>query len=104
MSETEKWLTIGDADGEEQEVSNDVIQLLAVATFNGLCLIIAALGQQGLLGVSRIEELHREIGAPLDHESCRDDSFLTTIRERVEGELADAMKLARNDLQLDDER
>ena len=100
MSSFRPWLNVEQPDGTK-EASPDAMQLLTIATFNGLCHVITALGQQGLLDVRRIDGLHDAMASPLDDESCRDDDFLAGVRDTLEEVLADVMKLARNNLRID---
>lgn len=78
-------------DGSE-EVPSDAMQLLNVATFNGLCRVISALAANGMLDPSQLESIHDAVTAPLDDPDWRDDSFIAHTRRTLENVLAEAMK------------
>lgn len=77
------------------EVSNDAIQLVVVATFNGLSRTMAALAENGLLTPEQIDDIHDAMTTPLDDPDWRDDEFISNTRSVLENVLANAMKQAR---------
>jgi hypothetical protein len=77
-----------------EEVAPDAIQLMTVATFNGLCRLITALAENGFLTPDQLRGMHEGITYPLDDEDWRDDSFVSGTRETVERVLASALKAA----------
>ena len=77
------------------EVSNDAIQLLAIANFNGLCRVITALAECGALPPEEIGGIHDAMTTPLDDERMRDDSVVADLRQTLEDVLAQAMRIAR---------
>lgn len=79
----------------DDEVSNDAIQLVVVATFNGLCRAIAALAENGLLTPEQVDNIHDAMTTPLDDPDWRDDEFIANTRDVLETVLATAMKRAR---------
>lgn len=81
-------------DGSE-EVANDAMQLFAMATFNGLCRIIAALGQNGLLTPEQLNDIHDAMTAPLDDPDWRDYDFIAGTRDTIETVLSTAVKRSR---------
>lgn len=84
------------ADPADEEVANDAIQLVVVATFNGLCRSIAALAENGLLTPEQVDNIHDAMTTPLDDPDWRDDEFITNTRDVLEAVLASAMKRARD--------
>ena len=80
-------------DGAE-EVASDAVQLFTVATFNGLCRLISALAENGLLNPDQIENIHDAMTTPLDDPEWQDDDFVSGSRETVHTVLAQAMKHA----------
>lgn len=80
----------------DDEVSNDAIQLVVVATFNGLCRAIASLADNGLLTPEQVDNIHDAMTTPLDDPDWRDDEFITNTRDVLETVLATAMKRARD--------
>ena len=82
-------------DPTDDEVSNDAIQLVVVAAFNGLCRTIAALAENGLLDPEQIDDIHDAMTTPLDDPDWRDDEFISNMRGVLENVLAKAMKQAR---------
>lgn len=90
------------ADGS-QEVVNDAMQLFAVATFNGLCRVIAALAQNGLLTPDQIDDIHDAMTTPLDDPDWRDDAFVADSRGTLEKVLAMAMTQSREFWEADNE-
>ncbi len=89
---SQQWLPLNKPDEDAEQVANDAMQLLNIATFNGLCRVIAALGENGLLDPSQLENIHDAVTTPLDDPDWRDDTFITDTRQAVERVLAKAMK------------
>ena len=79
----------------DDEVDNDAIQLLTIATFNGVCRLIAALSESGSLSPEQLENIHDAMTTPLDDPDWRDDDFITNIRDALETVLARASMEAR---------
>lgn len=82
------------ADGTE-EVANDAMQLFTIATFNGLCRVIAALAQNGLLTPEQLDNIEDAMTAPLDDPDWRDDSFIADARDTIAQVLSKAVKRSR---------
>ena len=78
-----------------QEVANDAMQLFTVATFNGLCRVVAALAENGLLTPDQLDNIHDAMTTPLDDPDWRDDQFVADSRETIEKVLAQAMTRSR---------
>ena len=85
-------LFIGDIPEQrgEDEVANDAVQLTLIATFNGLCRLIAALARNGLLTLDQLANIEDAITTPLDDPDWRDDSAVVGARDVVEKILARA--------------
>jgi hypothetical protein len=81
-------------DGSE-EVANDAMQLFTIATFNGLCRVIAALAQNGLLTPEQLDNIEDAMTAPLDDPDWRDDSFIADARDTIAQVLSTALKRSR---------
>jgi hypothetical protein len=43
---------------DDEEVANDAIQLVVIATFNGFCRLTAALARNGLLSPEQLQNIH----------------------------------------------
>lgn len=82
-------------DGTE-EVVNDAMQLLAISTFNGLCRVIAALGENGFLSPDQLDNIEDAMTTPLDDPDWRDDSFIADTRETIARVLSTAMRNSRD--------
>lgn len=76
---------------EDAEVANDAIQLVTVATFNGLCRLIAALAERGRLSPMSLDDIHEAMTAPLDDPDWRDDEFIASTRDTLNTVLAQAV-------------
>lgn len=76
-------------DGEE--LAGDAAQLVMIATFNGLCRLIAAVSRNGLVEPVQLANIHEAVTAPLDDPDWRDDSFIARARKTFEAVLARAM-------------
>ena len=81
---------------DSEEVAPDAMQLLELANFNGVCRLIAALSQNGVLSPGQIENIHDCMTTPLDDPDWRDDSFVSITRDSLEIVLAEAMREARS--------
>lgn len=79
-------------ESSDDEASADALQLLELANFNGVCRVIAALAENGLISPPQIRNIHDCMTAPLDDEGWRDDPFIVTTRSVLETVLACAMK------------
>lgn len=77
------------------EVANDAMQLFTIATFNGLCRVIAALAQNGLLTPEQLDNIEDAMTAPLDDPDWRDDSFIADTRDTIAQVLSTAVKRSR---------
>lgn len=80
---------------EDDELANDAVQLVVIATFNGLCRLMAAVSRNGLVTPDQLTNIHDAMTTPLDDPDWRDDSFVTRTRETVEIVLAQAMSEAK---------
>lgn len=80
----------------DEEVANDAIQLVTVSTFNGLCRMISALAENGLLTAEQLAGIHDAMTTPLDDPDLRDDDFITFTRDTIETVLAAAVRDARD--------
>ena len=87
-----------------EEVANDAMQLFTVATFNGLCRVIAALAENGLLNPDQIQNIHDAMTDPLDDPDWRDDQFVADSRTTVERVLAKAITASRQNWELGDDQ
>jgi hypothetical protein len=76
------------------EVAPDAVQLVTIATFNGMCRLITALAENGLLTLDQLRGMHDAITYPLDDEDWRDDETVSGARDAVERVLSSAMKAA----------
>jgi hypothetical protein len=72
------------------------MQLFTVATFNGLCRVIAALAENGLLTPDQLSNIEDAMTAPLDDPDWRDDSFIADARETIAKVLSKAVKHSRD--------
>lgn len=81
---------------QDDEVANDAIQLMTVATFNGVCRVVAALSRNGLLDPDQLENIHDCMTTTLDDPDWRDYTFIAETRDVVERVLAQSMKEARD--------
>ena len=83
----------------DEEIANDAVQLTLIATFNGLCRLIAALARNGLLTPDQLADIENAMTTPLDDPHWRDDSCVVGAREAVEEVLARAMSEATRSMQ-----
>lgn len=81
---------------EDEETTADAVQLIMVATFNGLCEVLKALGRRHLLSPEELAAIHEAMTWPLDDPDNRDDPVIVTAREEVETVLADALARERH--------
>lgn len=90
--ETERFFA-GNILGQDQaeEVANDAIQLMVIATFNGLCRLIAAVAGNGLLSPEQLANIEDAMTTPLDDPNWREDSTVAGTRVVVETVLARAV-------------
>lgn len=63
------------------EGSDDVAQLLGVATFNGLCRVIAALADRKLLCIDELRGIEDAMTTPLDDAEWRGDRVISAFRD-----------------------
>lgn len=82
-------------DGTE-EVANDAMQLFAVSTFNGLCRVVAALAENGLLTPDQLDNIEDAMTAPLDDPDWRDDPFIADTRDTIAKVLSTSVKHSRD--------
>lgn len=80
--------------GNDEEVAPDTIQLLAVATFNGLCRVIASLSHNRFLAPSQLNDIHDAMVTPLDDPDWRDDEFIAWTRAALDTVIAQAVREA----------
>lgn len=85
----------GDGPAQDDEVPTDVMHLITIANFNGLCRVIAALSQNGTLAPYQIENIEDCMTAPLDDPEWRDNSSMAETRDVLEAVLARAMMESR---------
>jgi hypothetical protein len=78
------------------EVSNDAMQLFAVATFKGLCRVIAALAENGLLTPEQLDNIEDAMTDPLDDPDWRDYDFIANTRDTIHNVLSTAVKRSRD--------
>jgi hypothetical protein len=83
------------ADCDDDEVPNDVMHLVTIANFNGLCRVIAALAQNGVLAPHQLENIEDCMSAPLDDPEWRDNRSMVDTRDVLETVLAQALVDAR---------
>lgn len=74
-----------------QEVDSDAVQLILIATFNGLCQLYPRLAARGLLSEGDVRLIHEIMARPLDHEEIIDDPTLVMARESVDEALSEAL-------------
>lgn len=79
-----------------EEVSNDAMQLITIATFNGVCRMARALAENGLLDADQIDNIHDAMTTPLDDPDHCDDDVVTFARNTLEKVLAAALRDARD--------
>lgn len=84
------------SDDGSEEVANDAMQLLAISSFNGLCRVIAALGENGFLSPDQLDNIEDAMTTPLDDPDWRDDSFIANTRDTIARVLSTAMKNSRD--------
>ena len=72
------------------------MQLLAISIFNGLCRVIAALGEKGILTPDQLDNIEDAMTAPLDDPNWRDDSFIADSRDTIAKVLSIAVKHSRD--------
>lgn len=92
MSETERFFA-GDhvGENEDEEVPNDAVQLMVIATFNGFCRLVAALARNGLLSPGQLRNIHGAMALPLDDPDWCDYSFVAGARDSIETVLSRAI-------------
>ena len=83
------------ANNDEEEVDDDAIQLLVIASFNGVCRLIAALSQNGFLSPDQVAGVHDAMTTPLDDPEWRDDSLIAGARDVLEQVLSMALRDVR---------
>jgi hypothetical protein len=93
---------VGERDADDQ-VPDDVMHLITIANFNGLCRLIAALAQNGFLAPDQLENIDDCMTAPLDDPEWRDNDCLAKTRDMLVSVLARAAVNSRTQwgLQLD---
>lgn len=64
--------------------------LMLIATFNGLCRVVTALADRGLLCYDECVGIEDAMTTPLDDPEWRDNDFIAGIRDSVVGILAGA--------------
>lgn len=79
----------------EEQVPDDVMHLINLANFNGLCQVIAALAENGLLVPDQVDNIEDCMTAPLDDPEWRDHESMASTRDILEGVLARAMRDSR---------
>ena len=79
----------------DDQVPDDVMNLINIANFNGVCRVIAALAENGLLAPEQLENIEDCMTAPLDDREWRDNESMASTRDILEGVLARAMKDSR---------
>lgn len=79
----------------DEQVDQDTIELVTISTFNGLCRMITALAENGLLTAEQLAGIHDAMTTPLDDPDLRDDDFITFTRDTIETVLAAALRDAR---------
>ena len=76
---------------QDDEASNDEIQLITVSLFNGLCRLISAVAKNGMLTDDQVIDIHDAMTTPLDDPDLRDEALVTFARETLEEVLSDAL-------------
>jgi hypothetical protein len=79
----------------DDQVPDDVMHLTNIGTFNGLCRVIAALAENGLLAPHQLYNIEDCMTAPLDDPEWRDNRAMVSTRDILVGVLARAMKDSR---------
>lgn len=79
----------------EDQVPDDVMHLMNIGSFNGLCRVIAALAENGLLAPDQLENIEDCMTAPLDDPEWRDHESMASTRDILESVLAQAMRDSR---------
>lgn len=72
------------------------MQLFTIATFNGLCRVVAALADNGLLTPDQLDNIEDAMTTPLDDPNWRDDSFISDARDTIASVLSAAVKRSRD--------
>lgn len=65
------------------EGADDTARLLSIATFNGLCRILAALGDRGLLCADELRGIEDAVTTPFDDPKLRDDPLIAAFRDTI---------------------
>jgi hypothetical protein len=71
------------------------MHLINIANFNGLCRVIAALAQNGVLAPHQLENIEDCMTAPLDDPAWRDNESMAETRDMLMTVLARAVMDAR---------
>jgi len=71
------------------------MHLINIANFNGLCRVIAALAQNGVLAPHQLENIEDCMTAPLDDPARRDNESMAETRDMLMTVLARAVMDAR---------
>lgn len=74
--------------------ADEVARLLGVATFNGLCRLIAALADRGLLSHDELLGTEDAMTTPLDDPEWRDDELIQSFRDTATEVIARAAATA----------
>ena len=95
MAEERHVPSSGSPEIPDEQVDHDTIELVTIATFNGLCRMITALAENGFLTAEQLAGMHEAMTTPLDDPDLRDDDFITLTRDTIETVLAAALRDAR---------
>lgn len=76
--------------------ADDTARLLTIATFNGLCRLVTAVAERGMLSGDDLAGLHEVMTSPLDDPEMRDDEVIACCRFTVESVMAQAEWLRRS--------
>jgi hypothetical protein len=95
------WLSVGEGPAEptllpvaiepSPEGADDIARLLGVATFNGLCRMLTALADRGLLCADELQGIEDAMTTPLDDPEWRDDDLIAAFRDTVTGVAAQSL-------------
>lgn len=77
------------------EGADDTARLLGIATFNGLCRLIAAMADRGLLLSDELQGIEHAMTTPLDDPEWRNDEVIAFFRDTACEVMARAASVRR---------
>ena len=88
------WLEAAPED-PEPDIRDPENAMIALAAFNGMCALVEALGERGLLSPSSLEQLEHYVLMPLDDPEIRDRMCVAAARATFLDAIGGAAGLAR---------